>query len=83
MGPNKGGVPTGKVAAMINQKWGSFEEFKNKFSAHASGHFGSGWAWLVLDKNGNPEIMETHDADCALKHGVKPLMTCDVWEHAY
>mmetsp|Transcript_2300 Transcript_2300/g.1968 ORF Transcript_2300/g.1968 Transcript_2300/m.1968 type:complete len:82 (+) Transcript_2300:266-511(+) len=81
MGPNKGGVPSGQVVQMINKKWGSFNEFKNKFSENASGHFGSGWAWLVM-KDGQLDIMETHDADCIIKHGIHPILTCDVWEHA-
>ena len=82
MGPNKGGEPTGAIADAIKQKFGSFDEFKKQFNAAAAGEFGSGWAWLV--KNGNDiEIMTTHDAENPMTSGKTPLLTADVWEHAY
>lgn len=78
-------IPTGPIAEMIDRDFGSFEDFKKKFSEVAAGHFGSGWAWLVL-KNGKLEITQTHDAVCPIQDvntmGV-PILTCDVWEHAY
>jgi len=80
---NAGGAPTGAVADAINGKWGSFDKFKEEFSACAAGNFGSGWTWLVKDGSGNLEILNTDDADTAMKHGKTALMTIDVWEHAY
>lgn len=75
--------PTGKIAELIDRDFGSFDEFKKKFSAVASGTFGSGWAWLVK-KGDKLEIMSTHDADCPLRDNRgQPILTCDVWEHAY
>jgi Fe-Mn family superoxide dismutase len=86
-GGNGGGVPTGNLANLINKSFGSFDEFKKKFSDSAAGHFGSGWAWLCLDsKDGLLKIVDTHDAfnPLAIDGGhLKPLLTCDVWEHAY
>jgi len=83
LAPNAGGAPTGAVADAINGKWGSFDKFKEEFSACAAGNFGSGWTWLVKDGSGNLEILNTNDADTAMKHGKTALMTIDVWEHAY
>lgn len=83
LAPKAGGAPTGAVADAINAKWGSFDKFKEEFSASAAGNFGSGWTWLVKDASGNIEILNTHDADTAMKHGKTALMTIDVWEHAY
>lgn len=82
MSPNGGGEPTGAIASAINEAFGSFESFKEQFGAAAGGHFGSGWAWLVLN-NGKLEIVGTHDAGNPLRDGMKPVLTCDVWEHAY
>jgi len=81
--PNSNGTPTGKVAAAIDSKFGSFDEFKKLFSQKAITTFGSGWAWLVKDENGELEIMNTFNADLPMKHNKKALLTCDVWEHAY
>ncbi|MCX7809110.1 MAG: superoxide dismutase [Deltaproteobacteria bacterium] len=82
MRPGGGGEPYGPIAAAITKSFGSFSAFKEKFSAVAAGHFGSGWAWLV--KNGEHlEIIDTHDAGCPLTMGKKAILTCDVWEHAY
>ena len=83
MGPNAGGEPTGKVADAINAAFGSFADFKEKFSASAVGNFGSGWTWLVLNSDGSVEIANTTAAGCPLTDGKTPVLTIDVWEHAY
>jgi Fe-Mn family superoxide dismutase len=83
MSPNGGGEPTGAIAGKIDETFGSFEEFKTAFTAAAGGHFGSGWAWLVMNTNGGLEIVDTHDAGNPLTDGLTPILTCDVWEHAY
>ncbi|WP_290654180.1 Fe-Mn family superoxide dismutase [Idiomarina sp.] len=84
LAPNGGGAPTGAVADAINSKWGSFEKFQEEFNASAAGNFGSGWTWLVKKADGSVEIMNTDDADTPVAHdGVTPLLTVDVWEHAY
>lgn len=80
---NGGGKPTGKLADSINQHFGSFAEFKEKFSATAIGTFGSGWAWLVKNPDGSLAIESTSNAGTPLTEGKTPLLTCDVWEHAY
>ncbi|MBU8897827.1 superoxide dismutase [Fe] [Corallococcus sp. H22C18031201] len=82
MKPNGGGQPTGELAAAITRDFGSFEKFKEEFSNAAATQFGSGWAWLVLDK-GRLAISKTGNADLPMKHGQKALLTIDVWEHAY
>jgi Fe-Mn family superoxide dismutase len=82
MSPNGGGEPQGDVRAAIEKSFGSFADFKEKFSAIAAGHFASGWAWLVVD-GGKLAVIDTHDADSPTRTGKKPLLTCDVWEHAY
>ncbi|HDP55405.1 MAG TPA: superoxide dismutase [Bacteroidetes bacterium] len=86
MSPNGGGKPLGKIAAAINAKFGSFESFKEKFSAAAATRFGSGWAWLI-DKDGALEIISTPNQDNPLMDVVEvkgyPLLALDVWEHAY
>ena len=76
------GEPTGAVADVIDSTFGSFDEFKEKFSKSAATNFGSGWTWLVKNSAGGLEIVNTDDADSALKVGT-PLLTIDVWEHAY
>lgn len=83
MGPNCGGAPTGKLAAAINAKFGSYEQFKKAFEPVALGTFGSGWAWLVKTAQGELEIVSTSNAGNPMTAGQTPLMTCDVWEHAY
>jgi len=83
LSPDGGGEPGGKLAAEINQFFGSFDGFKEQFSKAAATLFGSGWAWLVKDAYGNLDIVQTSNADCPLSKGLTPLMTCDVWEHAY
>jgi Fe-Mn family superoxide dismutase len=66
----------------LAKHFGTADAFREKFSAVAAGHFGSGWAWLVA-KNGKLSITDTHDAVCPLTDGSTPILTCDVWEHAY
>ena len=82
MKPNGGGAPTGDLAAAITRDFGSFDKFKEEFTAAATTQFGSGWAWLVLDK-GKLAVTKTANADLPMKHGQKALLTLDVWEHAY
>lgn len=78
-----GDQPTGEVLDVINRKFRSLEGFETEFSTTANNHFGSGWTWLVMDQDGKLAITTTHDADTPLRHGQIPLLTCDVWEHAY
>ena len=78
-----GGKPPADVLAAIEASFGSFDEFKTKFSDAAAALFGSGWAWLAKDKSGKLEIMPLSNADTPLKHGKEPILTLDVWEHAY
>lgn len=80
--PNGGGKPTGTVLSKIEADFGSYEKFVEEFKAAAAGQFGSGWAWLSLDK-GALKISKTANADNPLTHGQVPLLTLDVWEHAY
>ena len=82
MSPNGGGEPSGELADKINAKFGSFDKFKEEFTTAATGRFGSGWAWLVLD-NGEIDIMSTPNQDNPIMEGKKPLLGLDVWEHAY
>ncbi|MGM8214122.1 superoxide dismutase [Bacillaceae bacterium W0354] len=82
LSPNGGGNPSGELADKINEAFGSFDSFKEKFAAAAAGRFGSGWAWLVV-KNGNLEITSTPNQDTPLMEGVTPILGLDVWEHAY
>jgi Fe-Mn family superoxide dismutase len=83
MKPNGGGAPTGALADAINAKWGSFEKFKEEFTKCAVGTFGSGWAWLVKKADGTLDLVSTSNAGTPITTDVTPLMTCDVWEHAY
>ena len=83
LSPSGGGAPTGALADAINSTWGSFDAFKEAFTSEAGTHFGSGWAWLVKDASGNLSVTSTHDAGCPLTDGLTPILTCDVWEHAY
>jgi Fe-Mn family superoxide dismutase len=83
MKPNGGGQPQGDLADAIVKYFGSFEKFKEQFSNTAIKRFGSGWAWLVKDKNGDLAIEDTLNAGNPLTEGKTPLLTCDVWEHAY
>lgn len=77
-----GGIPTGAIAAKINATWGSYDKFAEELKNAGVTQFGSGWAWLVLEGN-QLKITKTANADTPLAHGQKPLLTIDVWEHAY
>lgn len=83
MAPKAGGNPTGTIATLIDKQFGSFQKFQEQFNAFAISLFGSGWVWLVLNDKGNLEIMNMSNADCPIAHKLKPILTCDVWEHAY
>ena len=83
LSPKGGGKPAGDLAKAIDAKFGSFDEFKKQFSAAAVGTFGSGWAWLVKHADGTVAIESTSNAATPLTTDRKPLLTCDVWEHAY
>jgi len=82
MSPNGGGAPTGDLASKIDAAFGSLNDFKAAFKAAGIGQFGSGWVWLVSN-NGKLEIVKTANAETPLTDGLTPLVTCDVWEHAY
>lgn len=83
LSPNGGGEPTGALADAINAKFGDFATFKEEFSKTAITTFGSGWGWLVKNTDGSIELVSTSNAGCPLTEGQTPLLTCDVWEHAY
>ena len=83
LSPNGGGEPSGDLAGAINAAFGSFAEFQQKFATSAATNFGSGWTWLVKNSDGSVEIVNTSNAGCPLTDGKTPLLTCDVWEHAY
>jgi Fe-Mn family superoxide dismutase len=83
LAPNAGGKPSGALAAAIDTAFGSFDAFKEKFSQTAITTFGSGWGWLVKNAAGGLELVSTSNAGCPLTAGQTPLLTCDVWEHAY
>ncbi len=83
LAPSAGGAPTGALAEAIDAKFGSFENFKAEFTKCAVTTFGSGWAWLVKNADGSLDLVSTSNAACPLTTGQKPLLTCDVWEHAY
>jgi Fe-Mn family superoxide dismutase len=83
LAPKAGGRPSGSLTDAINKKWGSFEEFKEAFAKSAVSHFGSGWTWLVRNReDGSLDIFNSSNADCPMA-GEEPLLVCDVWEHAY
>ena len=83
LSPNGGGAPTGKLVEAIDVAFGSFDNFKAEFSKTAIGTFGSGWAWLVQRADGSLALLSTSNAATPITGTDKPLMTCDVWEHAY
>ena len=86
MGPNCGGSPTGRLSAAINDAFGSYDDFKSSFSSAAGTRFGSGWAWLCTDPQGNLEVCSTANQDNPLmpgECGKTPILGLDVWEHAY
>ena len=78
-----GGTPKGDIESIVTSNFGSFDSFKEKFTAAATGRFGSGWAWLVKDSGGKFEIISTANQDSPLMEGKKPILGLDVWEHAY
>lgn len=81
--PKSSGEPEGKLADAIKKAFGSFEEFKKRFTQTAVTTFGSGWGWLVKNAKGELELLSTSNADLPMKHDKQALLTCDVWEHAY
>jgi len=83
MGPGKGGQPKAKIADAIKSTFGGFDQFKEKFTAAATGRFGSGWAWLVRAPGGKLEVYSTANQDNPVMEGKYPIMGLDVWEHAY
>ena len=76
-------APIGALLAQIQKQWGSLEAFQADFEAKGVGLFGSGWVWLAADKNGELSILHCPNADNPVAHGLKPILTFDVWEHAY
>lgn len=83
LSPKGGGSPKGELADAITKKYGSFDKFKEEFSKKAATLFGSGWTWLVKTKSGDLDIIQAQNADNPITEGHTPLLTCDVWEHAY
>lgn len=83
LSPHGGSEPKGSLGAQIIKDFESFEEFAKLFKQAGVGQFGSGWAWLVVEKNGTLKVIKTPNADLPLIHGQRALLTCDVWEHAY
>ncbi|WP_277810744.1 superoxide dismutase [Chromohalobacter canadensis] len=83
LSPQGGGEPKGALGDAIKAAFGSFEQFKEAFNAKAVSNFGSGWTWLIKTSDGGVDISNTDDADCPIAHGQTPLLTIDVWEHAY
>jgi Fe-Mn family superoxide dismutase len=83
LSPTGGGAPTGALAAAIDAKFGSFEEFKKQFNQSGATNFGSGWTWLVKNADGSLEIFNTSNAGTPMTSGKQALLTLDVWEHAY
>ncbi|MNO36690.1 Superoxide dismutase [Mn] [compost metagenome] len=83
IGPNAGGSPSGAVAKAIDSELGGFDKFKEDFAKAAASRFGSGWAWLVVGKDGKLSITSTPNQDNPLSEGLTPILGLDVWEHAY
>jgi Fe-Mn family superoxide dismutase len=83
IGPNAGGSPKGKLVEAIDSAFSSFDQFKEEFQKAAVGRFGSGWAWLVVNKEGKLQITSTANQDSPVSDGLKPVIGVDVWEHAY
>ena len=83
LSPAGGGAPEGPIAEAIGAKWGSFDKFKDELTRSAATNFGSGWTWLVKNEQGELEITNTSNAGTPLTGGTTPLLTIDVWEHAY
>ena len=83
IGPKAGGAPSGKLAEDITATFGGFDKFKEQFEAGGLGRFGSGWVWLIVNKAGKLEIVSTPNQDSPIMDGNRPVLGCDVWEHAY
>ena len=83
MKPNGGGEPSAAFKAKIETAFGAWDKFLTEFKQAAVTQFGSGWAWLVQDKDGSLKLLKTGNADLPMAHGMTALLTCDVWEHAY
>ena len=83
LGPDAGGAPTGDLASAIDAKFGSYDAFKEKIQTSGATRFGSGWAWLVVNKSGELEVISTANQDSPIMDGHKPIFGVDVWEHAY
>ncbi len=83
MSPDGGGKPSGELAKAIDDEFGSFDAFKEKFSSTAAGQFGSGWGWLCVDSSGKLKVLSTANQDSPYMHGLTPILGVDVWEHAY
>lgn len=83
LSPNGGGKPGGELASAIDDEFGSFDNFKEKFSTTSAGQFGSGWGWLVVDNSNGLKVLSTANQDSPLMNGLTPIMGLDVWEHAY
>lgn len=83
MSPEGGGAPEGPLAEAVDKTFGSFDQFKEKFKSAAASHFGSGWVWLVKSNDGKLQVISTPNAQNPMREGATPLLTCDVWEHAF
>ena len=83
LSPDGGGKPRAELAAAIDDEFTDFDRFRDQFKNTATANFGSGWTWLVKTPAGRLEVVNTDDADNPLRKGLQPLLTCDVWEHAY
>ncbi len=83
MSPNGGGKPAGALAEALDKAFGSWDKFREQFTAKAAGLFGSGWTWLAKKGDGSLVIMNGQNAETPLRTGETPILTCDVWEHAY
>jgi Fe-Mn family superoxide dismutase len=83
LSPTGGGMPTGRIAEAIDARWGSFDKFRQELTQSAATNFGSGWTWLVRSEHGALEVLNTANAGNPLTAGQTPILTIDVWEHAY
>lgn len=83
LSPKGGNAPTGPLAQVIDEVYGSFDNFREEFNKAATTLFGSGWAWLVKNNDGKVEIIKESNAGNPMRNGLIPILTCDVWEHAY
>ena len=83
MAPDGGGMPSGALASALEKSFGDFASFKDELSTKAAKHFGSGWGWLAAEASGDLKVLSTSNQDTPLSEGLVPLLTLDVWEHAY